>query len=164
MPPITLPIIDPLGILSEPASKFAQKFIDEDIEFNDPVRDIVIDILDDEEVEAGTTHAPAPQPQTNAMPPPDTPPAPRSAQRAEYYAMGDRLVGDSFTCEKNRAVAEQVARKFAPENHRLQLECLHNIRDFTMYPETTGQFRRAKQWLEQHNLKDLLRQAYMDGV
>ena len=159
MSSINIPIFDPLGILSKPASTLAQKFIDEDIEFTDPVRDIVIDILDNGEVDT-----PAEDNTTLPSSPSPTGPAPQSAQRSEYYALGDRLMGDSFTCEKNRAVAEQVARTFAPSNHRLQLECLHNIRDFTMYPENTDQYRRAKGWLEQHNLKDLLRNAYVEGL
>lgn len=165
MPPLKLPIIDPLGIISEPASKLASKFVD-DIEFNDPVRDLVVDILDDDDdaINEAEKNIPAGSEFTPTPAGPISQPPPRSAQRSEYFQMGDRVMGDSFTCERNRAVAERVARRFAPDNHRLRLECMHNIREFTMYPETSEQYRRAKQWLEQHNLKDELRQAYIEGL
>ena len=179
MPPIKLPIFDPLGILSKPASKLAQNIIDEDIEFNDPIRDFMIDAfgvdVEEENLRVLSERIQQQdyviaalrdkeQEQDNTAPITPAGPAPRSAQRTEYYAMGDKLLSDSFTCERNRAVAEQVARTFAEGNHRLQLECLHNIRDFTMYPENSEQYNRAKLWLEQHNLKDLLRQAYVNGL
>ena len=87
--------------------------------------------------------------------------ATQSPPRSEYHTLGDRILRNSFTCEKNRAVAEQVSRAFAPDNHRLQLECMHNIRDFTIYPENTDKLHRAKQWLKQHDLIDLLWNAYI---
>jgi len=171
MPPFKIPILDPLGILSEPGSRIVTDLMEEEVKLHDPIRDFIlsawgVDTNTDDTEEVETVFEILVRKTRQLQPPPQPQPrnqAPSDVQRSEYYSLGDRIVRDSFTRQRNRAVAEQVARTFAPNNPQLQLECLNNIRDFTMYPENSEQYLSAKDWLELHDLKDLLRQAYMAG-
>lgn len=151
-----LPIFDPLGLLSEPAEKLAKNLFGEDIKFHDPIREFILDRITEEG--AGT------EPDKQESTEPDTPEGVRRtidevSERSEYLAFGKRVL--TFSCSRCQAIAEWVANEYAPDSPKKQLECIYYIKMFDESDSGTEEYEKAKDWLEKHDLKDLLYTAYL---
>lgn len=131
---LKLPIIDPLGLLGDPAEKLAKDLFGEDIEFHDPVREFVLGFIIEEEEEF-------------------------EPEKKEYFEFGKRVL--TFSCSRCQAIAEWVANEYAPDSPKKQLECIYYIKMFDESDAGTEEYEKAKDWLEKNDLKDLLYTAYL---
>ena len=137
-----LPIIDPLGILKEPAEGVL-RMMGADVELSDPFRDFVLGMID-------------------GIKEPEEPTDPESSpddEREAYLKFGKKAI--TFDCSRCQAIAERVAAEHAPESPKKQLECLYYIKMFDEYESGTDGNDTAKNWLEAQGLKDKLYAAYM---
>lgn len=132
---LKLPIIDPLGILSKPAEKLTKNLFGEDIEFHDPLREFVLDMITEEEE------------------------GEFEPERKEYFEFGKRVL--TFSCSRCQAIAERVANEYAPDSPKKQLECIYYIKMFDESDAGTEEYEKAQDWLEKNDLKDLLYTAYL---
>jgi len=157
---LKLPILDPLGILSEPAGKLVSDLTGEDITFHDPIREFVLDRITEED--AGT------EPDKQESTEPDTPERnvrrtiDEVSEREKYLEFGKRVI--TFSCSRCQAIAEWVANEYAPDSPKKQLECIYYIKMFDESDSGTETYETAKDWLEKHDLKDLLYTAYLQEL
>lgn len=216
-----IPIIDPLGILKEPAEN-TLKSLGVDVELSDPIRDLVLDVIEGEqEEEEGESKTVYPKPpydsgiaksfaddvcssrtgkqkwsapcrdnvsrivemwltnpdftdeQFNEMLPNAASSIPHNVDyaaryremleheesREAYLNFGKRAI--TFSCSRCQAIAEQVAARYAPDSPKKQLECMYYIKMFDENEIGDEGYETAKNWLEEHNLKDALYEAYL---
>jgi len=139
---LKIPILDPLGILSEPAEKLAKDLFDEDITFHDPIREFILDRITKEDPE------PVSEPENQ-----------EGSEKQQYLEFGKRVI--TFACSRCQAIAEWVANEYAPNSPKKQLECIYYIKMFDESDTGTEEYETAKDWLEKHDLKDLLYTAYL---
>jgi len=133
-----IPIIDPLGILKEPAESVLRS-MGVDVELSDPIREFALGFIegmqDETESDEGTDH------------------------RESYLNFGKRAI--TFECSRCQAIAEQVAADYAPDSPKKQLECMYYIKMFDENDVGEDGYDMSKKWLEDHDLKDVLYKAYL---
>jgi len=140
-----LPIFDPLGILKEPAEGLL-KSVGIDVELADPARDFVLGVLEG--------YKPTTEPSDEELSPGD--------EREAYLAFGKKAM--TFNCSRCQAIAEQVAKDYAPDSPKGQLECVYYIKMFDENEMGTEGYDTAKNWLEAQGLKDKLYAAYLSEL
>ena len=141
-----LPIIDPLGILKEPAEDILRS-LGVDVELSDPIREFALDFIEGVQDEREST---------------DESSKPKTEERSEreaYLDFGKRAI--TFECTRCQAIAEQVAAEYAPDSPKKQLECMYYIKMFDENDVGEEGYDTAKTWLEEHDLKDALYKAYL---
>lgn len=137
-----LPIIDPLGILKDPAEG-ALRSLGVDVELSDPFRDFVLGLVEGLQGEGESG-----KPETE-----------EGSEREAYLDFGKRVI--TFNCSRCQAIAEQVAAEYAPGSPKKQLECMYYIKMFDENGIGDEGYDIAKTWLEEHDLKDVLYKAYL---
>lgn len=80
-------------------------------------------------------------------------------QKEAYLKFGKKAI--TFDCSRCQAIAERVAAAHAPNSPKRQLECLYYIKMFDEHEIGTKGNDTATEWLESHDLKDKLYDAYM---
>ena len=141
-----LPIIDPLGILKEPAEDILRS-VGVDVELSDPIREFALDFIEGVQDERESTDESS-KPKTE-----------KRSEREAYLDFGKRAI--TFECTRCQAIAEQVAAEYAPDSPKKQLECMYYIKMFDENDVSEEGYDTAKTWLEEHDLKDALYQAYL---
>jgi hypothetical protein len=142
---LKLPIIDPLGILKEPAESVL-RMIGADVELTDPFREFVLGMID------GAKEAD----ESDESAKPESSPG---EEREAYLKFGKKAI--TFDCSRCQAIAERVATEHAPGSPKKQLECVYYIKMFDENELGTDGYDAAKDWLEAHGLKDKLYAAYI---
>jgi hypothetical protein len=137
-----LPIIDPLGILKEPAEK-ALSMMGADVELTDPFREFVLGVIEGAK-EAGESA------ESESSP---------GDEREAYLEFGKKAI--TFDCSRCQAIAERVAAEHAPDSPKKQLECVYYIKMFDENELGTDGYDTARDWLEAQGLKDKLYAAYI---
>jgi len=150
-----LPIIDPFGILKKPAEDVLRT-VGVDVELSDPFREFALDFIEgvQDEIESESRNDVVKSPS-----PPTCDVADRRAHRESYLDFGKRVI--TFECTRCQAIAEQVAAEYAPNSPKKQLECMYYIKMFDENDVGDDGYDTAKTWLEEHDLKDALYQAYL---
>ena len=141
-----LPIIDPLGILKDPAEGVL-KSLGVDVELSDPFREFVLGFIEGSQSEGEPADKPSEQK------------VEKRSERESYLDFGKRVI--TFDCSRCQAIAEQVAAEYAPGSPKKQLECMYYIKMFDENDITDDGYDTAKTWLEEHDLKDVLYKAYL---
>jgi hypothetical protein len=141
-----LPIIDPLGILKDPAESVL-KSLGVDVELSDPFREFVLGFVEGSQSEG----APADESSEQETE--------KGSEREAYLDFGKRVI--TFDCSRCQVIAERVAAEYAPDSPKKQLECIYYIKMFDENDITDKGYDTAKAWLEEHDLKDVLYKAYL---